>query len=164
MRWYLPISLNVTKRMANAGTLLSDLDTKAPIAGDGDLVKMIYQDMNSGVSVGQLPMGGIQSGSINPMPPPQSTQHYQMDPTPATAHIIGGQHPTAADFSQMLQSSTPGFPAGGNWAGVATNSSNQAQIAAQIASIQASQGKVWSNWITEEMKVPILISILVYQG
>jgi hypothetical protein len=162
MRWYLPISLNVTKRMANAGTLLSDLDTKAPIAGDGDLVKMIYQDMNSGVSVGQLPMGGIQSGSINPMPPPQSTQHYQMDPTPATAHIIGGQHPTAADFSQMLQSSTPGFPAGGNWAGVATNSSNQAQIAAQIASIQASQGKVWSNWITEEMKVPILISILVF--
>jgi hypothetical protein len=34
--------------MANAGTLLSDLDSKAPIAGDGDLVKMIYQDMNSG--------------------------------------------------------------------------------------------------------------------
>ena len=33
--------------MANAGTLLSDLDTKAPIAGDGDLVKMIYQDMHN---------------------------------------------------------------------------------------------------------------------
>ena len=62
--------------MASGGTLLSDLDGKAPIAGDGDLVKMIYQDMNSGGSVGQAPMGtpmgGIQSGPINPMPPPQS--------------------------------------------------------------------------------------------
>jgi hypothetical protein len=153
--------------MASGGTLLSDLDGKAPIAGDGDLVKMIYQDMNSGGSVGQVPMGGtpmggIQSGPINPMPPPQSTQHYQMDPTPATAHIIGGQHPTAADFSQMLQSSTPGFPAGGGWVGAGANSPNQAQIAAQIASIQASQGKAWSNWITDEMKVPILIAILVF--
>lgn len=153
--------------MASGGTLLSDLDGKAPIAGDGDLVKMIYQDMNSGGSVGQAPMGGtpmggVQSGPINPMPPPQSTQHYQMDPTPATAHIIGGQHPTAADFSQMLQSSTPGFPAGGGWVGAGANSPNQAQIAAQIASIQASQGKAWSNWITDEVKVPILIAILVF--
>jgi len=148
--------------MANAGTLLSDLDGKAPIAGDGDLVKMIYQDMNSGGSVGQVPLGGIQSGQINPMPPPQSTQHYQMDPTPATAHIIGGQHPTAADFSQMLQSSAPGFPAGGGWAGAPANSASQAQIAAQIASIQASQGKVWTNWITDEMKVPFLIAIIVF--
>ena len=156
--------------MASGGTLLSDLDGKAPIAGDGDLVKMIYQDMNSGGSLGQVPMGGtpmggIQSGPINPMPPPQSTQHYQMDPTPATAHIIGGQHPTAADFSQMLQSSTPGFPAGGGWAGAgaSANSPNQAQIAAQIASIQASQGKAWSNWVTDEMKVPALIAILVFE-
>ena len=159
--------------MASGGTLLSDLDGKAPIAGDGDLVKMIYQDMNSGGPLGQLPMGtpmggipmgGIQSGPINPMPPPQSTQHYQMDPTPATAHIIGGQHPTAADFSQMLQSSTPGFPAGGGWAGAGSiaNSPSQAQIAAQIASIQASQGKAWSSWVTDEIKVPILIAILVF--
>ena len=150
--------------MANAGTLLSDLDSKAPIAGDGDLVKMIYQDMNSGGSAGPGPgpMGGNQSGPMNPMPPPQSTQHYQMDPTPATAHVIGGQHPTAADFSQMLQSSAPGFPAGGSWAGTGQQQATQAQIAAQISAIQASQGKAWSNWITDEMKVPILIAILVF--
>ena len=47
--------------MANAGTLLSDLDGKAPIAGDGDLVKMIYQDMNSG-SPSMPPMGGMGMG------------------------------------------------------------------------------------------------------
>ena len=148
--------------MASGGTLLSDLDGKAPIAGDGDLVKMIYQDMNSGAGP-QMPMGGVQSGPMNPMPPPQSTHHYQMDTVPATAHIIGGQHPTAADFSQMLQSSNPGFPAGGGWANAgAAQSPTQAQIAAQIAAIQASQGKGWGKFLNDEMKAPLLIAILVF--
>ena len=161
--------------MANAGTLLSDLDGKAPLAGDGDLVKMIYQDMNSGQDMrpgmglpsGMAP-GGVQ-GPMMPMPPPQqSTQQYQMDPGPATAHIIGGQHPTSADFAQMLQSSTPGFAAGGNWAptqsyGQSSSSpSQQAQLAAQIANMQASQGKAWSGMLSGELKTPILIAILVF--
>jgi hypothetical protein len=84
-----------------------------------------------------------------------------MDAAPATAHIIGGQHPTAADFSQMLQSSAPGFPAGGSWVG-SQQQATQAQIAAQISAIQASQGKAWSSYISDEMKVPILIAILVF--
>jgi hypothetical protein len=161
--------------MANAGTLLSDLDGKAPLSGDGDLVKMIYQDMNNGndmrpgtpfmgTSSAAAP-GGI-SGPMMPMPPPQqSTQHYQMDPGPPTAHIIGGQHPTSADFAQMLQSSTPGFAAGGNWgsaSGMNQAGPSQAQIAAQIASMQASQGKAWSNYLADEMKLPLLIAILVF--
>jgi len=152
--------------MANAGTLLSDLETKAPIAGDGDLVKMIYQDMNSGTEMRPgMAMGGIQSGPQNPMPPPQSTQQYQMDPVPATAHVIGGQHPTSGDFARMLQSSTPGFAAGGNWASAGEGyeqSNAQNQIAAQIASLQASQGKAWSRYIGEEFKTPVLIAILVF--
>lgn len=155
--------------MANAGTLLSDLDGRAPLSGDGDLVKMIYQDMNSGqdsrpgLPSGMAP-GGVQ-GPMMPMPPPQqSTQQYQMDPGPPTAHIIGGQHPTSADFAQMLQSSTPGFAAGGNWASAPSGSDNsqQAQLAAQIANIQASQGKAWGNLIGDELRVPILIAILVF--
>jgi hypothetical protein len=154
--------------MANAGTLLSDLDGKAPIAGDGDLVKMIYQDMNAGEGRPGMPMGaapgGVQ-GPMMPMPPPQqSTQQYQMDPGPPTAHIIGGQHPTSADFANMLQGSAPGFAAGGNWAAApqATNNVQQQQLAAQIASMQASQGKAWSSYIADEMKTPILIAILVF--
>jgi len=156
--------------MANAGTLLSDLDGRAPLSGDGDLVKMIYQDMNSGQDTrpglpsGMAP-GGVQ-GPMMPMPPPQqSTQQYQMDPGPPTAHIIGGQHPTSADFAQMLQSSTPGFAAGGNWASANehnSESSQQAQLAAQIANIQASQGKAWSGFLGNELKTPILIAILVF--
>jgi len=155
--------------MANAGTLLSDLDGKAPLAGDGDLVKMIYQDMNSGQEMrpgmglpsGMAP-GGVQ-GPMMPMPPPQqSTQQYQMDSTQHTAHVIGGQHPTSADFAQMLQSSTPGFAAGGNWAEAPQGHSQQAQLAAQIASMQANQGKAWSSYLGVEMKTPILIAILVF--
>jgi len=155
--------------MANAGTLLSDLDGKAPLSGDGDLVKMIYQDMNSnqdmrpGTSSGVAP-GGVQ-GPMMPMPPPQqSTQQYQMDSGPPTAHIIGGQHPTSADFAQMLQSSAPGFAAAGNWDNSSgqQGSSQQAQLAAQIASMQASQGKAWSAYLGDEMKTPILIAILVF--
>jgi hypothetical protein len=155
--------------MANAGTLLTDLDSKAPIAGDGDLVKMIYSDMNNSGGGTGVPMGGIQNGPQNPMPPPQSTQSYQMDPVPATAHIIGGQHPTNGDFARMLQSSTPGFPSGGNWASATAGyndqgqgPSAQSQIAAQIASIQASQGKSWKSYIGDEMKAPILIAILAF--
>jgi hypothetical protein len=152
--------------MANAGTLLSDLDGKAPLAGDGDLVKMIYQDMNSGQDMrpgmpSAMAPGGVQ-GPMMPMPPPQqSTQQYQMDPGPHTAHIIGGQHPTSADFAQMLQSSAPGFAAAGNWASV-PQAPQQAQLAAQIASMQASQGKAWSNFIGDELKTPVLIAILVF--
>jgi hypothetical protein len=148
--------------MANAGTLLSDLDGKAPLAGDGDLVKMIYQDMNSGQDMrpgmpSAMAPGGVQ-GPMMPMPPPQqSTQQYQMDLSPHTAHIIGGQHPTSADFAQVLQSSSPGFAAAGNW-----GQPSQSQLAAQIASIQAGQGKAWSNYIGEELKTPILIAILVF--
>jgi len=99
------------------------------------------------------------------MPPPQqSTQQYQMDSGPPTAHIIGGQHPTSADFAQMLQSSTPGFSAGGNWAHTSsgTGASQQAQLAAQIASMQANQGRAWGNFLGDEMKTPILIAILVF--
>jgi hypothetical protein len=154
--------------MANAGTLLSDLDGKAPIAGDGDLVKMIYQDMNAGEGRPGMPMGaapgGVQ-GPMMPMPPPQqSTQQYQMDPGPPTAHIIGGQHPTSADFAKMLQGSAPGFAAGGNWAAApqGTSHAQQQQLAAQIASMQASQGKAWSSYIADEMKTPILIAFLVF--
>jgi len=156
--------------MANAGTLLSDLDGKAPVAGDSDLVKMIYQDMNSGQDMRPgMPMGaapgGVQ-GPMMPMPPPQqSVQQYQMDPNPPTAHIIGGQHPTSADFAHMLQSAQPGFSAGGNWGAAPSmqaSSEQQAHLAAQIASMQASQSKPWSNFIAGEMKIPLLIAILVF--
>ena len=147
--------------MANAGTLLSDLDGKAPIAGDGDLVNMIYQDMNQGDTRPGMPSGAAPGGVQGPMmpmgPPQQSNQHYQMDPGPPTAHIIGGQHPTAADFAHMVQSS-------GSWSDSGQQQQQQnAHLAAQIAAMQSSnQGKAWSKYLSEEARVPLLIAILVF--
>jgi hypothetical protein len=148
--------------MANAGTLLADLDGKEPVAGDSDLVNMIYQDMNAQESRGGgMPPGGLQNPGMMPqLPPPQPTSRIAMDPGPPTSHIIGGQHPTPADFAQMLQSNTPGFSAGGNWA--PAGPSPQAQLAAQINAMQQSQGKAWSAGLAGELKTPILIAILVF--
>ena len=149
--------------MANAGTLLSDLDTKAPLAGDGDLVKMIYQDMhNPGTDRPGVAMGGVQQSGMMPPPNQQATVQYQMDSVPQTAHVIGGQHPTSADFAQMLQSAQPGFAAGGNWGPAPQQQASQAQLAAQIEQMQLSQGKQWYSSIAEELKTPLLIAILVF--
>lgn len=149
--------------MANAGTLLSDLDGKQPIAGDSDLVSMIYQDMSNQDGRGGPPGGIQQSGMMPSMGPPQPTSRISMDPGPQTAHMIGGQHPTPADFAQMVQSNSAGFPSAGSsgW-GPSGGSNNQAQLAAQIASIQQGQGKAWAGYIAEELKAPILIAILVF--
>ena len=144
--------------MANEGTLLSDLDTKAPIAGDGDLVKMIYQDMhNPGSDRPGVAMGGVQQSGMMPPPNQQATVQYQMDPVPQTAHIIGGQHPTAADFATMLQSSQPGFAAGGNWAAAPQAQASQAQLAAQIEQMQLSQGKQWYSSRLKNSRHPFLL-------
>jgi hypothetical protein len=63
----------------------------------------------------------------------------------------------------MLQGSAPGFAAGGNWgAAPQANNVQQQHLAAQIASMQASQGKAWSNYLADEVKTPILIAILVF--
>lgn len=150
--------------MANAGTLLSDLDGKQPVAGDNDLVNMIYQDMSSPGGGGGMPPGGMQNPGMMPtLPPPQPTSRIAMDPGPPTAHIIGGQHPTPADFAQMVQSSAPGFPSGGNWAPAGPSmEAQQAQLAAQINAMHASQGKAWSSTIAQELKMPLLIAILVF--
>jgi hypothetical protein len=65
----------------------------------------------------------------------------------------------------MLQSSAPGFASAGNWGtlgGGPDPQAQQANIAAQIAAMQANQGKAWSSYIGDEMKTPILIAILVF--
>jgi hypothetical protein len=150
--------------MANAGTLLTDLDGKMPIAGDNDLVNMIYKDMNSGPSPGPEMRPG---GAIQMMPSSQTPHMNQMDTVPATAHIIGGQHPTAGDFAHMLQSSSTGFAPSAWGPGAQGQAQGQRQMtpeefAAQVASMQAQQGKAWTGFLMEELKLPLLIAILVF--
>ena len=151
-------------------TLISELEEK-PSLGDGDLVQNILKEMNGvgGLSpqqphaTMQPPPAGGASGVINAGMPNTALAPRVMDPGPATAHIIGGQHPTPADFAQMVQSSAPGFPSGGNWAPAGPSmEAQQAQLAAQINAMHANQGKAWSSTIAQELKMPILIAILVF--
>lgn len=95
--------------MASAGTLLSDLDQKSG-GGDGDLVQQILSDLN-------IPTGSQQNQAAGrgPPPPPMPLQTpvYQqqmagttapitMDSRVPTAHIIGNEHPTPADFAAAM--------------------------------------------------------------
>jgi hypothetical protein len=96
--------------MASAGTLLSELDQKS--GGDGDLVQQILSDLN-------IPTGSQQNqnqaAGRGPPPPPMPYQApiYQqqmaattapitMDSRVPTAHIIGNEHPTPADFAAAM--------------------------------------------------------------
>ncbi len=88
--------------MASAGTLLSDLDGQ-PSTNDKDLVQEILADMS---------MSGTQRSAPPPPPMPAQQPYYQqmpstispmtMDSRIPTAHVIGNEHPTPADFAAAM--------------------------------------------------------------
>ena len=156
--------------MASSGTLLSDLtgDGGAPMgSGDNDLVNKIFADMNmSGSANPLMPTGG--SGSMIMAPNPNTTQQMTMDNVPATSHIIGRDHPTAGDFAAAIHGVPraevggmvpPPMPAGGMMP--------QGQYAAymppqqQMMMPQIPQKNMYAR-IADELKTPILVSILVF--
>jgi hypothetical protein len=156
--------------MASSGTLLSDLtgDSGAPMAsGDNDLVKKIFADMNmSGNANPLMPSGG--SGSMIMAPNPNTTQPMTMDNVPATSHIIGRDHPTPGDFAAAMHGVSrtevagmvpPPMPANGMMP--------QGQYAPymgqqpQMMMPQAPTKNMYAR-IADELKTPILVSILVF--
>jgi len=105
--------------MATAGTLLSDLSDKPPVFhNDNDLVNRILADMNvpsSGNPVmGQQQPPQLQQLQQAPPPPahngqrimsapnPNTVYPHNLDPATSTAHLIGKDYPTAADFANVL--------------------------------------------------------------
>ena len=88
--------------MASAGTLLSDLDGQSS-GNDKDLVQQILSDMS---------VSGTQRSAPPPPPMPAQQPQYQQMPTTIspmtmdsripTAHIIGNEHPTPADFAAAM--------------------------------------------------------------
>lgn len=88
--------------MASAGTLLSDLDGQGAPGNDGDLVQKILQDMSA----------TTQRAAPPPPPMPAQQPQYQQMPTTVspltmdsripTAHVIGNEHPTPADFAAAM--------------------------------------------------------------
>jgi hypothetical protein len=95
--------------MANAGTLLTQLDGKPPVFNnDDDIVKKIMSEMNqpsmsNPVMMHPMPGPSMNQNQMMQAPPsPNSTFHMTSDPSPATAHVIGNSYPTNADMANML--------------------------------------------------------------
>jgi hypothetical protein len=89
--------------MSSSGTLLSDLDSNS--GNDKDIISEIMADMNGGndarpPSIPSMPPAPM----IMNTPNPNSTLSHTIDNGPATAHIIGRDHPTNADFQHALNS------------------------------------------------------------
>jgi len=148
--------------MASAGTLLSDLDGKAPVfSKDDDLVNKILADMNIPSQSNPIMGGGAPpppSGHGNRMinaPNPNSMYPMAADPATATAHMIGKDYPTAADFAGLMQSS--GFSHGGS---PFANVMPQMQMQ-QPTLIESTRGN-WYADIISQIKQPLLVAIIIF--
>ena len=146
--------------MAQAGTLLSDLDGQTG-GSDGDLVQKILSDMNQ----------PSQRGPPPPPPMPQQTppQYSQMPSTTApmtmdsripTTHMIGNEHPTPADFAAAMHGMNG--QQGGHMA-------PHQQYAAPIGMMPGAQPSLMTQQSTskniygrilDEIKTPLLVAFL----
>jgi hypothetical protein len=148
--------------MSNAGTLLSDLTDK-PGGGDDDLVQKIFAEMNG-------PSGGntMQPPALAPAPsarasmapglaPVGAMSQIAMDPSASTAHMIGGQHPTPADFAHAMYASGQGA--------VPMNPYLPMQPPQGFQPSQEPQRSIWSAVsmsLTRELKTPLLVALIVF--
>jgi hypothetical protein len=144
--------------MASAGTLLSDLDTKAPVLNnrDDDLVNQILADMNtpsqSNPIMNVQPPSG--NGRVINSPNPNTVYPTAIDPATATAHMIGKDYPTSADFANLMHSQQ--FSGGSQFAAV-----QQAPPMPQPTLIEAAKGNMYSD-IISQVKIPLLVAIIVF--
>jgi hypothetical protein len=124
-------------------TLLSDLDSSPPgPSKDGDLVEQILKEMN-----------GPPLPSTPAMIPAQmsntAVSAHTMGTNPATAHVIGGAHPTPADFAAAMHSGGGG---GAPYQDPAPPAVQQYRP----------PKKSYIQRFLEEFKIPILVSIIVF--
>lgn len=146
--------------MSSAGTLLSDLDSKTPAGGDEDLVQKIMADMNSS-GMNPIMQGGNQhvsslppapSGRVISSPNPNTTYPMASDPATATAHMIGKDYPTPADFANLMNNGyapSPQFLA------------QQAAAAPVLAQLSSNKGN-WYSDILNQLRQPILVALIVF--
>lgn len=145
--------------MASAGTLLQDLDSKAPVINkDDDYVNKILADMNipsQSNPVMNSPPPPSGNGRIINSPNPNSTYPVSVDPGTATAHMIGKDYPTAADFANLMHS--PQFSHGGSqFANVIPQ-----QSMPQPTLVDTTKGNMYAD-IISQIKQPLLVAIIVF--
>ena len=145
--------------MAQAGTLLSDLDSKPPVFSnkDDDLVNKILADMNipsQSNPIMNSPPPPSGNGRVINSPNPNSTYPMAIDPGTATAHMIGKDYPTPADFAHLMHS--PQFAGGSQFANVGI-----APPVQQPTLIETTKGNMYSD-IISQIKQPLLVAIIVF--
>lgn len=146
--------------MASAGTLLSDLDSKPPVFNnkDDDLVNKILADMNVPSQTNPImnvsPPSG--TGRVINSPNPNTTYPVAIDPGTATAHMIGKEYPTAADFANLMHTSNAG--AGGSQFASVMPSHIMPQ---QPTLVEATKGNIYSE-IIAQIKLPLLVAIIIF--
>jgi hypothetical protein len=156
--------------MSEAGTLLENLAGAAP--SDGDLVDSIMQELNQPSGGGGNPI--IQQHVAIPPPagarmPQQPQQLPQVnvyprnaDAAPATAHIIGREHPTAADMQQAFSTAAHqpqafnGLPP--QMQGIPTRPPYQDPRDME----QEQPKKNWQGQMVDELKTPIIVALIVF--
>lgn len=150
--------------MASAGTLLSDLNSKTPVVNnDDDLVSQIYADMNHSSSSNPImnqggappPPSGNGARMIQ-SPNPNTTYPSAIDPATATAHMIGKEYPTTADFANMMHS--PSYSHGPSFAPYGAPPMQQ-QIAPTL--LESTRGNLYAD-IISQVKQPILVAIIIF--
>ena len=149
--------------MASAGTLLSDLDTKSPVFNnDNDLVNEILRDMNTPSQSNPImnqqhtaPPPPSGTGRVINAPNPNSTYPVAIDPGTATAHMIGKEYPTAADFANLMHA--PSMSHGGS----SFASVPQYAPPPQPTLIETTKGNLYAD-IISQIKQPLLVAIIVF--
>jgi len=149
------------KEMASAGTLLSDLDSKPPVSNDDDLVSKIMADMNMPSATNPIMNAPPHSGSrMIQEQNPNRTHPTAMDPATATAHMIGKEYPTTADFANLMHAPSygggyPGYP---QMAGPMGSPYAAPQVAPALVE---SKGNLYAE-IIAQVKQPLLVAIIIF--
>lgn len=150
--------------MAEAGTLLSELDGAQ--STDRDLVDSILSDLNQ--PSGANPMVQMSGGAMAPPPPqgprmpmqqaPPAPNMYprSSDPAVATAHLIGRDHPTEADFQRMMMAAQGPLP----FNAMAPQMQQMAQVAPPQP-LEEPKKNTTGQWI-DELKTPVLVAIVFF--
>lgn len=144
-----------------SGTLLSDLNTADSVnSNDEGAVQRILSEMNGVASGSPPPPPQVQTrnspAQVIHSPNPNSTVQLQMDSLPPTAHIIGGEHPTAGDFAQMMYAARPQ-----SQQYIPQNPYSQPMMQQQMYMPPINK-KSWYTDIATEAKTPVLVALIFF--
>lgn len=141
--------------MATAGVLLSDLDGSG--RGDRDIVEEILADMKKAPETTQRPLPPAM-----PAPTPTSVGMvggsmggFTMDSRIPSAHVIGNEHPTPADFAAAMHGAN-------HLMGNPVLPGIQMQPIGQGQTVYETPSKNIYGKIAEEIKVPFVVALLFF--